>query len=1230
MGTSHPLSVTTNNHAITGSVPYADIAARDAATSFHSVATNVNKVVRVNSPLSFYILTSITPTWIEITNIENDTFIEHADTPGTFSGQGGLVLQVNSGATAVEFGQNLNTTAGPTFATMLVNGSASSVSLTLSSTTGAFLPNRLTTTQRDALTPSAGMTIFNTSTTSGEIYNGTTWITMVATGDVTKVGTPVDNQVGVWTGDGTIEGTAGLTFDGSSLLVTGSLRATGTLLDSSGDAGTSGQVLSSTLTGTNWVDPTGDVSKVGTPVDNQMAVWTGDGTIDGATNMISDGSKLTIGTSTLQSPSLHVAGTGTLDTGQIIADFNNSANSSRIVLRDRNNTGPLPPLVSSTSGGGLGLAAESGSGSVVFYAGGILAANERMRVSNTIVNALVNLQIDTTAPALTFVDTDATADNAKWDVITSDERFQIRSLNDAVTSAGIVMLVERTGTTIDLTNFPGVATAINKLAVGTGTAKAESLHVVGTGTTGTGQAIAAFNDSADSARLLFRDETSVGGIPPMLSSSSGGGLSLGAESGAAPIKFYTGGILAVNERMIITNSGVTLAGDLTVNGATTTLNTAALLVEDKNVTIGNVTTPTDVTADGGGITLKGATDKTLNWVNATNSWTFNQQVEVSTSVADTAAVITTQSTGTNPGTTSKHVGNRDPQDNVTAAGGAEYYRDSGATSGTYESLEATTGTNWFKRSLRPATDIEINTSAQLEALASGGVITIAVPTNIHIRANITTSSRFSVNVGIILVITTGSEPFSLTYSGTGDFFSGAGTVRVRAADILSSSTGTLVNISGGGSFGIENTFLAGWNTLGSVSGGTTFLLRFSTFISVTTGFTLTDMSSAQVLSVRHAGAGIATPFFTWINKKAEANISLRSVPMAMTSAGSVIDVSTNLNDLAPVTVEDISFSAGNLFKQTAVSEVAITAVADASIANGTITAMADNSDGGTTITCSSTYFDGEVIVISGTTSYNGTFRIFNVVASISFDIQTAFVANDATGTTVSERIDLTVAVSHGIVATDSLKVKDTNFHNGFNTVLIAGATLITINGNFISTNTGNIQRDVGLDQTDPRVRGNFNPGVIDSHFIGCAHVNDNSTANGAIVNNTFTDMVFGTVGAALLASSTMERFRLTDELNGTFEYIGIEPFDGLITFDFTVDATAEQDFRFKWEIDTGSGFGDLPDPVEALASIKDTATSVTKTFPLAANKGDKIKPQITRNAGSAGITTVYATIYATG
>lgn len=54
------------------------------------------------------------------------------------------------------------------------------------------------------------------------------WAAPSGGGDVTKVGTPVDNQIGVWTGDGTIEGTTGLTYNGSNLQLTGDIGSTGT------------------------------------------------------------------------------------------------------------------------------------------------------------------------------------------------------------------------------------------------------------------------------------------------------------------------------------------------------------------------------------------------------------------------------------------------------------------------------------------------------------------------------------------------------------------------------------------------------------------------------------------------------------------------------------------------------------------------------------------------------------------------------------------------------------------------------------------------------------------------------------------------------------------------------------------------------------------------------------------------------------------------------------------
>jgi hypothetical protein len=75
---------------------------------------------------------------------------------------------------------------------------------------------------------------------------------------------------------------------------------------------------------------------------------------------------------------------------------------------------------------------------------------------------------------------------------------------------------------------------------------------------------------------------------------------------------------------------LTVTGNNTVNGTTTTINSTTLTVDDKNIELGSTASPTDVTADGGGITLKGSTDKTILFENDTDSWNFNQNIETST------------------------------------------------------------------------------------------------------------------------------------------------------------------------------------------------------------------------------------------------------------------------------------------------------------------------------------------------------------------------------------------------------------------------------------------------------------------------------------------------------------------------------------------------------------------------------------------------------------------------
>ena len=71
-----------------------------------------------------------------------------------------------------------------------------------------------------------------------------------------------------------------------------------------------------------------------------------------------------------------------------------------------------------------------------------------------------------------------------------------------------------------------------------------------------------------------------------------------------------------------------VGGDLTVNGTLTTLNSTTVTIDDKNLELGSTANPSDATADGGGITLKGATDKTIIWVDSTDCWTFNQSVNI--------------------------------------------------------------------------------------------------------------------------------------------------------------------------------------------------------------------------------------------------------------------------------------------------------------------------------------------------------------------------------------------------------------------------------------------------------------------------------------------------------------------------------------------------------------------------------------------------------------------------
>ena len=87
------------------------------------------------------------------------------------------------------------------------------------------------------------------------------------------------------------------------------------------------------------------------------------------------------------------------------------------------------------------------------------------------------------------------------------------------------------------------------------------------------------------------------------------------------------GSLIVDNDVEIGNS-LLVNGNLTVLGTTSTVSSVNLTVTDKNLELGKVSAPSDITADGAGITVLGSTNKSFNWYAATGSWTSSENLNL--------------------------------------------------------------------------------------------------------------------------------------------------------------------------------------------------------------------------------------------------------------------------------------------------------------------------------------------------------------------------------------------------------------------------------------------------------------------------------------------------------------------------------------------------------------------------------------------------------------------------
>jgi hypothetical protein len=241
------------------------------------------------------------------------------------------------------------------------------------------------------------------------------------------------------------------------------------------------------------------------------------------------------------------------------------------------------------------------------------------------------------------------------------------------------------------------------------------------------------------------------------------------------------------------NNNLVVTGTFTVNGNTETINATTIQVADKNIELGKVASPTDTTADGGGFTLHGTTDKTIIWDNANSNWTSSEHWNIATGKSfkiNNVSVLNATTLGSNVinssltsvGTIGTGVWNGTA---VTVP-----YGGTGATSFTSGSLLKGAGTS----AIAVATASDIVSAIGSTAVSNATTATNA--TNIATTGSSSTNSSFY--IGFVASNTSGNQALTTTSAlsfnpSTGALASTSFTGNVNTASINAQASGTTLS-----------------------------------------------------------------------------------------------------------------------------------------------------------------------------------------------------------------------------------------------------------------------------------------------------------------------------------------------------------------------------------------------------------------------------------------------------